>query len=254
MVFFNGTNELVGIPGSLPILCQLTSTTPGGSNPIDIGDYWLTLILLILFGLIFLIFTLHTRRMLEKKVNVVNEVLDILEKNDPIWRKKNLTKIVESGCIEVQNARSTMNINILKKHLTDDLLKKWTEDFQKMKKVGQVYVIDPFRIDQILLVDIKDFTDDDLDRFTARIKGSSVRYTKNSETGKWEVPKWDEHVFSNQEMEPEDFIEFWTFRRLGDTWLLEKIETEWREGDYTESDPVLSDEKYQDSVIDKKDN
>ncbi len=258
MTFYNGTNEMTGTPGSLTPVYQLLLKAPGGSNNLmDIGDYWLTLVLLILFGLIFLIFTLHTRRLLEQKVNVVNQALDVLERNDPIWRKKHLMQTVETRCTEIQYARSTMNRTILKKLLTDELFTAWGKQFDRMVQSGQVYVIDPIRIDQVLLVDIKDFTDDDLDRFTARIKGSSVRYTKNGETGKWEEPRWDEHVFSNQEMEPEDFIEFWTFQRQRNIWLLEKIETEWREGDYTESHPVLADEKYQDSsssINDKKKN
>ena len=113
----------------------------------------------------------------------------------------------------------------------------------KLDDVGQVNVIEDLNVKEILLVDVQDFTNDEFDRFSARVRYSAVNFTKNFRD-KWEEPKWGEDVDPNPEMESKEYTEFWTFVRSGDTWKLNRIEKEWKEWNYINSDPVLEDEKY----------
>jgi predicted lipid-binding transport protein (Tim44 family) len=209
----------------------------------DYQDFLLPIALLILFLVFFVSFALYVQFKLKKKAGQVDRALKVLEKNDPIWRKEKLITYIDHYIEDVTTSWSDKDRVKLKDLLTENFYEIRSKKLDKMDEVGQRNVIDNIQIQDILLVDVQDYTDDELDRFTARIKYLAVNFTKNFKD-QWEEPRWDEDVDPNPEMEAQDYIEFWTFLRQGKGWKLAKIEKEWKEGDYTDRDPVLKDEKY----------
>jgi hypothetical protein len=205
----------------------------------------LPLVILILFLIVFVSYALWTHIRLRRKVGKVEEALKRLEKKDPIWRKEQLETFVEFFMKELLKAWSGKDREKLKGLISTDLYPTRERILDKMDEVGQFNVVDVLKVHEILLVDIKDFTNDEFDRFTARIRYDAVNFTKNYRD-KWEEPKWGEDVDSNPDKESKEYIEFWTFVRRGETWKLHRLEKEWKEGDYASSDPVLEDEKYED--------
>jgi len=206
-------------------------------------NFLLPLILLILFIIIFISVALYRYFKLKRKVHQVDHALRILEKNDPIWRKEHLITFIEFFMKEVMGAWSAKDRGKLGTLLSGNLYEIREKMLEKLDEVGQFNVIDDIQLDEIILVDVKDFTDDELDRFTARIRYDAVNFTKNYRD-KWEAPRWGKDVDPNPDMESKEYIEFWTFLRHGKSWKLAKLEKEWKEGDYTDSEPVLKDEKY----------
>ncbi|MCK4613629.1 MAG: TIM44-like domain-containing protein [Thermoplasmata archaeon] len=184
---------------------------------------------------------------LKRKLDQVDKALQIIGKNDPIWRKNYLLIIARHAFRKIQRAWSEKDRGALRALLTKDLCIKWEALLDKMDEVGQRNIVDRITIEEVLMIDVKDFTNDDLDRFTARIKASAVRYTVDTKN-EWEEPKWDDDADPNPGMESKEFIEFWTFQRHGDSWRLTNVEKEWKEGDYTDTGPVLKDEKYMERV------
>ncbi len=203
------------------------------------------LALLIFFIMVFLTFALITHLKLKKKVGKVEEALKDISKGDPIWKKEQLTTFVEFFIKELMKAWSAKDRIGLKGLLSGDQYAVREKKLDKLDEVGQVNVIDDVKIKDILLVDVQDFTNDEFDRFSAKVCYEAVNFTKNFRD-KWEEPKWGEDVDPNPEMEPKEYTEFWTFTRSGDTWKLNRIDKEWKEWNYINTDPVLEDEKYGD--------
>ena len=211
------------------------------------GGYWLTAILGLLFLTIFLLIIIIYYHRLHRKVALVGKALDFIEKHDPVWRKEHLQKTVKSTFLEVLGAWDKGNREALRKYLTPELYSQWTGLLDRMREKGQREVIGGIEIRGIMLIDIKDYTDDTLDRFTARIHYRAAKYTVN-ENGEWVEPEWAENLDPNPGKEQKEFIEFWTFQRSGKDWKLTAVEQEWKEGNYMDSEPVLADEKYMKEV------
>jgi len=206
-------------------------------------EYILPIILIVLFLAIFISISLHRFFKLRRKITKVEGALDELEKNDPLWTKKHLEAFVEIYTTDLMKAWSTKDREQLRTLLSEGLYMRRVEMIDRMDAVKQVNVIDDLRVQDIQFVDVKDYTDDSLDRFTARIRYNAVNFTMNYRD-KWEEPEWGEDIDSNPEMESREYIEFWTFLRHDATWKLARVEKEWKEGNYTDTEPVLKDEKY----------
>jgi len=207
------------------------------------GEYWLTVLLGLLFLTIFLLIIIITYHRLHRKVELVEKALNYIEKHDPVWRKEHLQRTVRRTFLEVQRAWSERDREALRRYLTSELYAEWEGLLNRMEEAGQRNVIRDIEIRGIMLIDIRDYTDDTMDRFTARISYRAVKYTVN-ESGEWVEPAWAENLDPNPGKEKKEFLEFWTFQRTGKDWKLAAVEQEWKEGNYTDSEPVLADEKY----------
>ena len=89
-----------------------------------------------------------------------------------------------------------------------------------------------------------DHTDDEEDRFTARITASAVDYTIDEGTGKWAFPRWKPEVDPNRSMQRSTFTEFWTFQWKGKGCKLIRIDQKGAGSRYSGMKNVLQDEKY----------
>ena len=211
--------------------------------PLSTETSWLTVIMGILFLTLFLIITIIYYLKLQRKVALVKEALRYIERYDPFWRKEYLYSTVKKAFFEVLKAWSNIDKAALRSRLTPELYSRWEKRMNRMEEVRQREVIWDIELKRIMFIDIQDYTDDSLDRFTARIRYRAVRYTVNYE-GEWMKPAWEENIDPNPGMEQKEYIEFWTFARSESDWKVAAVEQEWKEGDYLNSEPVLLDKKY----------
>lgn len=89
-----------------------------------------------------------------------------------------------------------------------------------------------------------DHTDDEEDRFTARITASAVDYTIDEGTGTWAFPRWKPEADPNRSMQRSIFTEFWTFQWKGKGCKLIRIDQKGAGSRYSGMKNVLQDEKY----------
>ena len=209
------------------------------------GDLMLPLAFLILFIIIFLGYALMTYLKLRNKVGKVDEALADLGKLDPVWSKERLLSFINLYTTDLMRAWSSKDRDKLREMVSDDLYSAREKVLDTLDEVRQSNVIEDFRIREVLFVDVQDFTNDEFDRFTARIKYVAINYTKNWRD-RWEEPKWDDDADPNPGMTSKEYTEFWTFLRSGDSWKLHRMEKEWKEGNFVATDPLLEDEKYGD--------
>ena len=219
-----------------PVISMMDSIDSGQLLPIAI---------LILFVLIFLIYALMTHFKLRRKVGKVDDALEELARNDPVWNKERLLGFVDGHTRGLMRAWSAKDRETLKVLLSTDLYLNREQVLEKLDSVKQTNVIDSVEIKEVLFVDVQDFTNDEFDRFTIRLEYDAVNYTKDHR-GNWAEPAWGgADIDANPEMKSRTYIEFWTYLRTGDSWKLHQMEKEWKEGNYTDSEPILEDEKYE---------
>ena len=146
--------------------------------------------------------------------------------------------------LQLQEAWTHKDREIMQGMLTPDIYMKWKEMQDNMESLGQRNVVKDVIIEDVEILDIQDYTDDEKDRFTARISASAIDFTVNAKTGKWTYPRWKSDVDSNPSKGRKSFTELWTFQWKGEGCKLIKIDQEAGESKYIYSENVLEDGKY----------
>jgi len=181
--------------------------------------------------------------MRRKKVEQVNRALLKIERYDPHWNQEYLMEFVEWAFIVIQDAWSRKDRKKLRELLMDGVYRKWKPMLDRMDRYGQRNIMKHLRVRKIQIIDVKDYTDDQQDRFTVRIRATAVDYTIDR-NGKWTVPKWKPGLDPNRLKLTKTLVELWTFQRDGEEWKLGKVDQTGSELNYTKPDPVLKDRKY----------
>lgn len=199
--------------------------------------------LVIIIGpiLVFYIYYMYLKR--EKKLRGVDETLDTLKHFDPIWDKEKIILFTKEEFKGIMNAWSNKDREFLKTHLTPELYKEWMIMVGKMDELGQTNLLNNLSVEEVILVDVEDFTDDTQDHYTASIIGSAKDHTVDAD-GNWVRPGWSKDAEPNPRMEVQYFARLWTFYRSGDSWKLSKVDHGSAEWSYIKSKIIRSDKKY----------
>ena len=97
---------------------------------------------------------------------------------------------------------------ILRGMLTPAIFSEWNIMLNAMDYHHQRNVVEKVNVKQIELVDVRDYTNDERDQFTAKITASFVDYTIDEQTGRWAYPRWKQCVDPNQFRSRSTFTEF----------------------------------------------
>ena len=212
-------------------------------------------IILLIFVVIFIAVTIdfkQEKKKLETKVKKVDRALRKLSRFDPSWDKEMLREFTKDTFLSMQKAWTNKDREFLQEALSPEIFHQWNAMLNAMDFHQQRNVVDKARVGRIDLVDVRDFTNDERDQFTAKITASTVDYTIDESTGRWAYPRWKQGVDPNQERKRSSFTEFWTFQWKGQGCRLIKIDQSGAQGRFTDVENILADEKYFESVANRK--
>lgn len=205
--------------------------------------------LVIIIGPILIIYIYYMYLKREKKLRGVEETLDSLKGFDPIWDKEKIIAFTKEEFTGIMNAWSNKDREFLRTHLTTELYDAWIVLIDTMDEIGQKNLLKDLTVEEIILVDVEDYTDDAQDHYTASIIGSAKDYTVDPE-GNWVQPGWGD-AEPNPQKVLIHFARLWTFFRSGDSWKLSKVDHGSEEWSYIKSRIIRSDEKYGE-LVDKE--
>jgi predicted lipid-binding transport protein (Tim44 family) len=149
----------------------------------------------------------------ELKTNKIDRLLNFLAKTDSrMWNRKDMIERAREAFISVMLYEQTGNNSDLKESLivpqvADEIRRKVSAKIAK----GFLLELRNLCIRKVELVLVRNFADDKLDEYTARIRAHAQQITKLGGN----VVKQDEDVTP--------FEEYWSFGRYGQEWKLKEI-------------------------------
>ncbi len=177
------------------------------------------------------------------KQSQIEQALEVLGQKDPAWRREKLHQFATNLFLMFQQAWSNKDRETLQMLMTVKLYNEWKVMLDKMDRHRQRNVMEEVEVIDLEIVDLADYTDDEMDTFTARIKASAVDYTVD-ERGRIVTPEWKDNQTANTTKSSESFTEYWTFIRVTDTWILKSVDQSYSERRFIKRPPVLKDQKY----------
>ena len=213
------TARLIGITillsgTALPLLAR----AGGGRN---VGG---SLLLYIILAPFLLLYAWYINRRINKKRKAAEALLQKASAKDPVWEESHLEAVVRTRFLEIQHAWCDQDLDALKQRLCPDLLAQWTAQIKMQQSAGQSDRMDGLTIDSVRMVEVQDYRDNSRDSFSACIDASAMDYTVDSRGNVVESNTSSRRKAAEKEPSTEAFREFWTFRRVGDDWLLERID------------------------------
>ncbi|NOT80448.1 MAG: TIM44-like domain-containing protein [Bacteriovoracaceae bacterium] len=178
----------------------------GGSSLIGAN---LTLILLpIIFGFFF-VSDKYIQYKITKRKKFINKILLKISLIEPEWSEENLIKITKKRFEEIQKQWGDHNLSELKDSLSKNLFIDWQEKIQVQKAKGEVNTLHSIEYQDVFIVDVKNYSDDNLDTFTTCFDISAVDQTVVN------------NIPTNNYLA--NFREFWTFQRDNTNWILTDV-------------------------------
>lgn len=142
------------------------------------------------------------------------KVLASIEHTDPIWQKEALLERVRDVYERVQEAWSEGNLEPVRELFTDKGYERIERKLRRMKSRGFRNVVENIDLDEVSVVEVKDFKDDAKDSIWVLIKGEALDYYIREKDGL--VQGDDEHRDS--------FTDLWRFVRGPDNqWVVAEM-------------------------------
>jgi hypothetical protein len=213
----------------------------GGGQPFSSRDYFGFLsvgaILCVITGLTIW----YSKWKVSHKEKKVEQVLKELAPLDREWDEKNLEKVVRSTFFEIQKAWCDQDLIKLKNLLAPSIYKEWEGLIKFYEKMGQKDFMDDLTIDNLLIVEVKNYINRDKDSFSVCIDASAKDYFVDDKGRYFNNGDSNNPFSSKEDIELKKFREYWTYQRKGPReWLLFRID---QEGDWALSveEPVVNE-------------
>ncbi len=139
--------------------------------------------------------------------------MQTLDDQDEFWNNERIKKAVKESYYKIQEAWSNQDIETLKKYLTPDLLDAWTTKLNWYEYQGKRNILKNIRLIEQDVINLYDSKNDDEDYFWVYIEGKMD----------------DRMIDENQQVVEKNtgiFIEYWKFKRQGQSILLDEIKQE----------------------------
>lgn len=176
-----------------------SSGSGGGINPFTI--------VYILIAIVFF-FMIRIRRKQAKKV------IEESSLTDPSWDIGYLSALTERIFFDFQDAWMKKDLSLIQSRVTYNFYCTQQPKVNELIKKQQTNKLELIFIHSIDIVSSKDYKNDNLDSFSAIIKGKMIDYIISDKT--FEV------VAGNPEKQ-ESFTDYYLFTRNDNTWLLNKV-------------------------------
>lgn len=185
------------------------------------GPFTLFFIILgvLVAGAIYLAYSVFVNSKISIKEQEVEDILEEISQNDSTWNEGELKEFVEELFFKVRTAVLEKDLKGLKAMLHSSLYTKWIDQVQALE-IEADQKSEQLSVEQVEIVDIKNYKDNEKDTFTASIEFDGPEYTVHK-VGKLKMLNQGQ---SNIEEESILLTEYWTFEREGDIWTLLNVD------------------------------
>ena len=150
---------------------------------------------------------------IKNRLAATKAALKFLGKTSDWWDPKLMATFVQEAFLSVKEGITDRSTKRMKKWLTEKCLDGIQAEVQKLKKKGELHVLDKLEIEEIQVVHFEAAGPIANHTFTALVMAASRDFFKDDKSG--EVLRGDKKLYEYQE--------FWRFRRSKDMWLVERI-------------------------------
>lgn len=200
-------------------VCFLTEAWARAGGGRNSGGGILAIILLPFF----LVYGWYINKKLNKKKEAASALLQAVSKEDASWSEGQLVAHVRKTFFEIQNAWCNQDLEALRSLLHPMLFPEWKAQVEQIRSSGCRNVMEGLNIEDVRIVDIKNFRDDEKDEFTACIDASAEDYTVDGSGAIVDSNTRSGSKRKKNEKSDESFREFWIYEREGKDWLLRAV-------------------------------
>lgn len=208
-----------------PLAVLLLSTAPawaragGGSN--SGGGGILQLVLLP----ILLLYSAYVTRRLNQKSAECDKLLDSICARESGWDKDTLLNIARERFARIQETWCAGDLDGIRAQTKDSVRVDFVHKLEALQRAGHRNHMDDLQVQELQLLNVQNFKDDEQDCFTVRVKASARDYTTSVETG--EIVSANTGTSKKYkkaaDVPARSFIEYWTFEREGSDWVLREL-------------------------------
>ncbi len=187
-----------------------SSGSSGGSDAV--ATFWA-----IVLSPIFMILSGIATYVARSKHLQAKALAELIAQQDKVWDLNHIKARIEETYFKVQIAWRERDQEIAKEYMSERLYTKHklqTDDLIRNKKIN---MLEQINLNEAMIVEILDYTDDSKDAFWVLIKGQMVDYMLDEESGE---------VIRGSTTVSEDFEELWRFKREPHGWVLDEIDQE----------------------------
>ncbi|MGZ3744993.1 MAG: TIM44-like domain-containing protein [Pseudobdellovibrionaceae bacterium] len=189
----------------LPIIFFATDAFARAGGGHGGGGGWLGIVL----APFFIAYSIWVNWKINRRLNQTSMKLEEMAKREPQWSKENLMKISQTLFVETQTAWGAQDLSALKSILHPMLYPSWEQQIQFQKFKNERNVLVGLSINNIRIVGVQNYADDNKDNFTvcidAKADDQTIREGKVVESDK------------------SSFREFWTFEWHEGQWKLFEV-------------------------------
>ena len=141
------------------------------------------------------------------QISIAGAKLSHLVQKDSIWDHGSMTEQARITFYQVLKAKYNGNQDVLKKYMTISCFNKMQQQFELFNRQGTIHQQEQYKVTELAVISVMPGKNKRPDQFTALIKGfveSGMKQNRNNE-GRIR------------------FVEEWSFVRMGDWWVLDKI-------------------------------
>ena len=150
---------------------------------------------------------------IKNRLAATKAALKHLGKTDDWWDPKLMAEFACEAFLTVKEGITARATKKMERRLTDKCLEGIRTEVQKLKKKGELHMLDKLEITEVQMVHFECPTGKTNHTFTALISAVSRDFFKDEKSG--ELLRGDKKLYEYQE--------FWRFRRTKDMWLVERI-------------------------------
>lgn len=154
------------------------------------------------------------------------------EKLDTIWNYEALTDFTRDRFLKMQTAWMKRDLEEVRQYLTDKCYSDLRKKIDHMVFVNEINYLEDIEIKRIVIVECEDYIDDSRDTFTAYIGGKMIDYT---------IAQLTKSIIINAEKRRLAFMDLYTFKRNGKTWLIDEINNDPGISDLITAQHILED-------------
>jgi predicted lipid-binding transport protein (Tim44 family) len=168
-----------------------------------------------------IVYAWYVNRRINKKKLETEQLLNTISQKDPAWNEPKLEAHVRQTFFQIQEAWSKQDLARLQSLLHPQLFSEWKAKIELMQSNDERNIMEDLMVDDVRLVEARNYRDKERDIFTACIDAWATDYT---------IRKNGDIVSSNTRSgrkaakEQEAFREFWTYERHEEKWLLLRID------------------------------
>ncbi len=157
----------------------------------------------------FIFYSVYITYKINKKNKAVKEALVKIALREPQWSEDKLIVLATKIFRDLQNAWGEHDMGTIKNHLHPSLYTDWESQISAQKSRGERNVMQGLSVNNVRIINVKNFSDDEHDEFTVCFDAEAN----------------DQTLVGNkvQKEKKEGFREFWTFEWEKGKWTVREI-------------------------------